>query len=607
MTGLQNTILEMIATGEPLSATMVRLCREVERMVPGVICSVLTVDSAGELCTLAGPSLPAHYSSAIDGLAIGPSVGACGTAAYLGEEVVCSDIATDPRWERFRDLALPLGLRACWSSPIFGSQPRAVATFAFYYRECRGPSPLEREIVAQCVHLCAIALDRHRRVLEHERRANTDVMTGMGNRAAFDGALAELDCKVPGGWALCLVDLDNLKVVNDTFGHQAGDHVLRHVAERLFRAAGSDRVFRIGGDEFALIITQTATLRNMESSMESFLAAVSPPVDCGSSVIVPRATIGFAVCSAGDRVAERVRQNADFALYHAKETGRGGYVRYWPGIGSRMTRRLTAIRDVDAALREDRIKAHYQPIIKLETGEVVGMEALCRMHIGKSVLPAHLFHEATTDASIASALTANMIAQVAADVRYWLDLGIPFQHVGINVSSADFHNGAIYALVAEAFGKHDVPLKHVILEVTESVYMDDDAGVVRTAMAAMRAKGLKIALDDFGTGFASLTHLLQVPVDIIKIDKSFVDGVVYSPPSAAIVGGLIRIADDLGIKVVAEGVETREQQDRLLKLGCLLGQGYLYWPAMDPVEAGAIMLERGQGAVVAQQAVAGSS
>ncbi|AXB79167.1 bifunctional diguanylate cyclase/phosphodiesterase [Novosphingobium sp. P6W] len=598
MIDLQNTILEMIAKGESLADTINRLCLEVERIVPDAICSVLRVDSQGCLHSLAAPSLPAEYSALIDGLPIGPNVGSCGTAAWLGEEVAVQDVETDPRWHDYKHLVLPLGLKACWSSPVFGAHDRPIATFAFYYREKRGPLPIEREMVDRCVHLCAIALDRHRRVLEHERRAYTDALTGLANRAAFNIALPDLDCTSPGTWALCLVDLDNLKVVNDTFGHQAGDILLKEVGDRLAAAAAPDKVFRIGGDEFAIVVRSSAALRDIDRTVEAYLEALVPTADCDGKIVGPRATIGLAVLSDGDRTAERVRQNADFALYHAKETRRGGYVRYWPGIGTRMTRRLTAIREVDAALREGRIEPFYQPIILFETGEIVGLEALCRMRIGNTVVPASSFHDATTDASVAAALTRQIVSQVARDVRIWLDMGIPFQHVGINVSSVDFHNGSIYSVLAENFERERVPLKHVILEVTESVYMDDDAGVVRQSMAALREKGLKIALDDFGTGYASLTHLMSVPVDIIKIDKSFVDSIVDKGPSAAIIEGIVGIvgiAGRLGIKVVAEGIEERSQVRQLMGLGCGLGQGYLYSRAVDAGEAGEMMLKFAQG------------
>jgi sensor c-di-GMP phosphodiesterase-like protein len=241
------------------------------------------------------------------------------------------------------------------------------------------------------------------------------------------------------------------------------------------------------------------------------------------------------------------------------------------------------------------MEAHYQPIFKLETGEIIGLEALSRMRLGASLVPASSFYEATTDASVAGALTERMIAQVARDLRGWLDIGIPFQHVGINVSSTDFRKGNLFAILSQAFGEAGVALEHVVLEVTESVYMDDDAGFVREAIAGLRASGLKIALDDFGTGFAPLTHLLTVPVDIIKIDKSFVDGVGAAGASDAIVGGLMRIAAELGVKVVAEGIETAVQVAGLRSLGCNLGQGFFFSKAIGAREAGAMMLERAQG------------
>ncbi|MCC2977746.1 EAL domain-containing protein [Sphingomonas sp. PL-96] len=588
---LQNVILEMIAKGEALERTGTRLCLEVEKLVPGAICSVLTVDSHGLLHPLAGPSLPSAYSAALDGIATGPRVGSCGTAAFSRTPVTVTDIATDDRWTDFRHLALPLGLRACWSSPILDAHGAPVGTFAFYYRECRGPTPAEEEIVGYCVHLGVIAIERDQRVLDRERRAYTDALTGLANRAAFEAALGQLPCTVPEAWAIFVVDLDNLKVVNDTFGHHTGDCLLRIASERISNAVWPDRCFRIGGDEFAVIVQSASMLQAPEEAAEHILATLRTPSDCAGHVVVPRATIGGALLAEDDRTAERVRQNADFALYHAKESGRGGFIRYWPGIGTSITRRLTAIRDVDEALRDNRIEAHYQPIVLLETRQVVGLEALCRMRVGDRVLPAAAFHEATTDAHVAHELTARMMALIAADVRHWLDLGIPFKHVGINVSSADMH-GSVDRVLEAAFAAEGVPLQHVILEVTESVYMGQGSRIVQSAVEALRAKGLRVALDDFGTGFASLTHLLTVPVDIIKIDKSFVDRLAPGDPSEAIIEGLIRIAGKLDIRVVAEGIETEAQARHLASLGCLLGQGYLFSRPVDRDATTALLMGR---------------
>jgi EAL domain-containing protein (putative c-di-GMP-specific phosphodiesterase class I) len=216
------------------------------------------------------------------------------------------------------------------------------------------------------------------------------------------------------------------------------------------------------------------------------------------------------------------------------------------------------------------------------------------MRMGDEVISAASFHQATTDLHVATALTARMMAIVAADVRAWLDMGIPFQHVGINVSSADLSGGAVERVLTEAFEREGVSLKHVVIEVTESVYMGDDDQAIQIAIRALRAKGIRVALDDFGTGFASLTHLLTVPVDIIKIDKTFIDHLATDSVSMTIVEGLIRIAERLNVRIVPEGIESDEQAELLQAAGCTLGQGFLYSPAVDRDEATVMLLTRAQ-------------
>jgi diguanylate cyclase (GGDEF)-like protein len=585
----------MIATGSTLEATADRLCSEVEALLPGVICSVLTVDRGGLLHPLSAPSLPADYSAALDGVPIGPETGSCGTAAYLKKPVAVVDVARDPKWAGFKHLVLPLGLAACWSSPISDASGMVLGTFAIYYREPRGPTAAEEQIVANCTHLCAIAMERHDRLLEHERKANVDELTGLLNRASFNRALAGLSCDEPGSWAIMVLDLDNLKVTNDTFGHHVGDDLLREVSSRLAAASAPAKAFRIGGDEFAIIWETPEELRDISATAQRILDRLAEAASCDGHLISPQATIGAAVLSIGDATAETVRQKADFALYHAKETGRGGFVRYWPGIGTAITKRLTAIRDLGEALREDRVEAYYQPIFRLDTREVVGVEALCRLTTPDGeIIPAAAFSDATSDAQIACSLTERMLGRIVADIRHWLDLGIAFQHVGLNVSYADVHRGKLGSQLSAAFAAAGVPLKHLIVEITENVYMGRRDHVIAREIKAMRELGLRVALDDFGTGFASLTHLLTVPVDVLKIDKSFVDSLSPGNPSGVIVEGLLSIAEKLGIRVVAEGIETESQAAQLSALGCVLGQGYLFSPAVDRVAMTEILVRFGQ-------------
>lgn len=397
---LQNAILEMIAKGEPLADTIERLCVEVEAAVPGISASVLMVQGP-TLHTLAVPSLAAHYSAAINNMKIGPLAGSCGTAAHYGHEIVVTDIETDPRWHDFRDLVLPLGFKACWSTPIRSGE-RVVGTFAFYYREHRGPSPIEEQIVEACVHLCAIAIERNERVQERQRLTYTDALTGLPNRAHFNRALALELVNSAEPWGILLADIDNLKLVNDTFGHAAGDTLIQVVANRMSAIVAPQSAFRLGGDEFAVIVHgETAT--DLASLAEQIRAALSPSSQCDGHVLFPAATIGGAFAGPNCN-PEQIRQNADLALYHAKEHNRGGFVEYHPGLGTAITRRFRAIRDVSVALAEDRIDAHYQPIVRLDTRETVGFEALCRMTTRSGdIIAAANFHEATKDAHVCAA------------------------------------------------------------------------------------------------------------------------------------------------------------------------------------------------------------
>ena len=254
---LQSATLEAIARGEPLVTIAQRICSDAERLAPDVICTILTVDAQGLLHPIAAPSLPDAYSRALDGVQIGPHSGSCGTAAYLGAPVEVVDIANDPRWRDYKALALPLGLLACWSSPIKARRDgHVVGTFAFYYRSKRGPAELERKIVEHCVDLCSIAIEHDEAQRRIHHLAFFDVLTGLPNRAQFiDRATRELAALQQGQAINVLaVDLDDFKGVNDSLGHRVGDLLLEAVAQRLAACMEPDAfVARVGGDEFAVI------------------------------------------------------------------------------------------------------------------------------------------------------------------------------------------------------------------------------------------------------------------------------------------------------------------------------------------------------------------
>ncbi len=573
---LQTQVLEAIALGEPLASVADLLCRCAEKLAPDAICSILLVDSEQVLHPLAAPSLPSACAGAVEGIQAGPHVGSCGTAAFRKVPVMVTDIENDPLWEGYRDLVAPLGLRACWSSPICDQDGAVVATFAFYYRTCRGPDEMERSIVQTCLHLCAIAIGQDRVRRRNQRLAFFDALTGLPNRGQFNNLLSHaIEANEPFG--LMLVDVDHLKLVNDTLGHNHGDLLIRTVGERLSNCHPSLTTCRLGGDEFAVIVADCPDDQSLNDAACRILEAVRGLIEAGDQTINPHITVGGALYGPDGADSASLSQNADFALYHAKETRRGGYVRFCPGLRTSMLERANIVRSVDQALRDKRILAHYQPIVRLDTSEIVGLEALVRMRMPDDrIAGAGEFHAALADPRIAWQVTGEMLTQVASDIRHWLDLGIAFQHVGINVTTGDFQRGDLEQRIVETFEKARVPLKHIILEVNEAVYMGGKQQMVPRAVSALRQRGLLVALDDFGTGFASLTHLLSFPVDIIKIDRSFVARLGTNKASDVVVGSIIDIARKLGMKLVAEGIETPEQSRILGELGCRLGQGYLF-------------------------------
>ncbi|WP_247471389.1 GAF domain-containing protein [Bradyrhizobium sp. 45] len=252
-------------------------------MAPDVVCSLLHIDAAGLIHPLGGPSLPEDYSRALDGVAIGPNVGSCGTAAFYGEPVLATDLETDPRWRPYKAMPLAIGLRACWSTPVKAKDGRVIATFAFYYREPRAPSNWHRRIVEACVNLGAFAIERKEARAEIARLAYHDILTGLPNRAQLRRLITTAIDACPTGShvALAFLDVDHFKDVNDTLGHAAGDELLIQLAQRLREQIGpEDMLGRLGGDEFVILLPQ----RNAEGA-ERVLMARSPISWIGSRFI----------------------------------------------------------------------------------------------------------------------------------------------------------------------------------------------------------------------------------------------------------------------------------------------------------------------------------
>ncbi|RZF64949.1 EAL domain-containing protein [Sphingomonas populi] len=436
------------------------------------------------------------------------------------------------------------------------------------------------------IHDRKLAADAIRWAAEH------DSLTGIWARAAFLAGLEQAVSQAADAGsevALVLFDLDNFKQVNDQFGHDTGDALLKDVAARLSGAAEAPAmVGRLGGDEFALFLARSDTSQ-LIAAIDQAVAALDAPFRYDAVSYHCRSSVGVSLYPADGAESDTLRKNADLALYDAKAEG-GGALRYFRGeLRLQMQQRLSMLSIARDALDRDLILPYYQPKIDLRTGRIVGFEALLRWnHAGRGVQSPATIAVAFDDPELAIALGERMQEKVIADVRGWCERGLDFGRVAINASAMEFRNADFAIKLIARLAAFGVPATNIELEITEGVFLDNSDAHVRRIITTLRDAGITIALDDFGTGYASLAHLKQFPVDVLKIDRSFVDA-----PSASdwtIVRAIIGLGKGLGIKTVAEGIETIERRDALLNDGCDFGQGYLF-SAPVPAAAVADLLE----------------
>lgn len=404
--------------------------------------------------------------------------------------------------------------------------------------------------------------------------ANHDDLTRLPCRRILEERIRKVD--PASGAALVLIDLDQFKDVNDTLGHAAGDQLLKEAARRVGALMPGDAIVsRFGGDEFCALLPDHRSPAKLGPLLEALLAKMREPVLIGDRTLSCSASIGVTLIP-DDSSAGEALKNVDMALHIAKTAGRDRHAFYDPAQRARMERRLIVLQTVKEALKDDRVMPFYQPKIATDTGEVVGFEALMRWFDPKEGirLPGAVA-EAFEDETLALGIGETMLAQVLGDMRSWSDDGLCFGHVAVNASAAEFAREGFAERMLAQLAHHGLPAHCLELEVTETVFLGRGADHVGTVLRTLSANGIAIALDDFGTGYASLTHLKQFPVDCIKVDRSFVSGIEADPDAAAIVAAVIALGRSLGVKSVAEGVETEGQLQFLRERSCDLVQGYL--------------------------------
>ena len=417
-----------------------------------------------------------------------------------------------------------------------------------------------------------------------EYRALHDDLTGLPNRTLFyrrvRAAITEAEAARSEA-AVLIIDLDHFKEVNDTLGHHSGDLLLQDLAKRLRHVLRtSDIVSRLGGDEFAVLLTDLATSAAAESVAQQLLITLQEPLQLRGLGINLKASIGLALYPLDGRDVDSLIQRADIAMYRAKAEQRG-YSHYVRNEDPYSADRLAMIEDLRRAIEKDELVVHYQPKVNLGTGQLVGVEALVNWpYPGRGLIPPAEFVSLAEHTGLIRGLTRVVLRRALREIG---EAQIRNASVAVNISVHDLLDPQFPAEIAQQLRAAGIPPDRLVLEVTEGAIMADP-GHARMVLSELQRTGVQVALDDFGTGYSSLAHLRQLPVNEIKIDRSFVGQMLKAESDAIIVEAIIGLGHKLGLRVIAEGVEDQASWERLADFGCDSAQGFLISPGL-PIEA----------------------
>lgn len=571
-------ILEMIATGKPASEIYPEIALMYEGRHPGLRCSMLELED-GRLMHGGAPSLPKEYCDAVHGLKNGPNVGSCGTSTYTGKRVLVENIETDPKWAKIKHVALPHGMRCCWSEPIKNSSGIVLGAFGMYYDFPALPNEDESNDLTSAARLAGIVMERDHAQKRIRELAYVDELTGLASRAHFyenlEASIKRSD-RNQSRLGLLYIDLDNFKSVNDSLGHDVGDLLLQEIAQRLQKVTREiDFVARLSGDEFCILVNDVDDDYAAAHVAQRCLEMISKPVELSARKFTPACSIGIAHYPDDGQDLSTLIKAADTSLYTAKERGRNQYAFYKSELTQKAEYRFRMEQNLRDAVEKQQFSLVYQPQIQILTGKIIGVEALSRWNHPRlgQVSPAEFIATAERIGMI-KPLTEWVLKTACNQAVIWKKAGLPAMRMAVNISPVHFLDQDFVSLVKRVLDETGMVPSELELEVTESVVQTDKQNL--SIFRELKDLGVLLAIDDFGTGYSSFASLKHLTVDCLKIDKYFIDDMLADHKSKILIGSMIEMGHNLEHEIIAEGVETPEQCHTLQKLGCETVQGYLF-------------------------------
>ncbi|HSW49351.1 MAG TPA: EAL domain-containing protein [Bryobacteraceae bacterium] len=572
-------VVEMISKHQPLEEVLARLARMIDHQVPGSCCAVM-LRRGNRLSPAAAPNLPADFTALLRDLPADTAETPCAATVATGATSVVADIAAGAMREDLREAALRHKLRACWSVPIVSSEGAVAGTIAVYPGEPGSPTATQLELMEAAGRLASVCIEQHELTDQLAHRAHHDPLTGLSNRTVFEEHLkrAIAGARRSGRpLGILSIDLDRFKVVNDSLGHAAGDKVLCEVARRLEGCVrGNDIVARWGGDEFLVGLSDLRDRQDALMVAAKLSEALRPPVEVDGHSVSISATVGVSLYPDDGEDLDSLMRNADRAMYSAKSAGRNGFQCYTPELGEATGYRVDLESDLGRALERQELLLHYQPQFDLKTGDLAGLEALLRwQHPSLGLVSPAEFIPIAEDSGLIVPIGAWVLQEACRQVRQLDAAGCGPVRVSANVSSLQFARPEFVGLVAEALRETGIQPNLLELELTESLLMQNFARS-SSRIAELRKLGVQVTIDDFGTGYSSLSYLQRLPIDNLKIDRTFIQELGDSKTGLMLVQSIVGLAQSLNMVATAEGVESIAQLAESEAAGCDRVQGYLF-------------------------------
>lgn len=589
----RQSIFEKMAHGDPIDKILEQVALYVEYSKCGLHCGILLLDEdKKKLQMIAAPSFPDAYRVQLNSRLLDEESGHCYrwlASSFRSERIVVEDVSQHPCWALCQSFVQEISKAACWSEPIFSSSNQLLGVVNIFSPQAGQPDIADLALIQQASYLSSIAIERNRIEQKMYRQASYDALTGLPNRRLFGDRLREEILKAErAGYRLAVlfIDLDRFKEVNDTLGHEAGDDLLVQAAERIRSCVReSDTVGRLGGDEFVLILPEVGEIAPLHRVAQNIVNVLARPFLIGEHQTYVSASIGVAGYPRDAENAETLISCADQAMYAAKGTGRNSFSFFNPKMLAQAQQRLQLLNDLRGALDKGQLEVFYQPIINVNTGLAIKAEALLRWrHPDLGWISPDQFIPMAEETDMIHEIGNWVFCESANTAKRWHALHedkAPYQ-ISVNLSPRQFARGDPDVFCIDYLQTIGLDPAFMVIEITEGLLLDDQEDVMNKLRRFHQA-GMQLALDDFGTGYSAMAYLKKFNIDYLKIDRSFVRDLEIDPSDRAIAEAIVVMARRLGLKTIAEGVETEGQLNLLADAGCEYIQGYLFAKPM-PVE-----------------------